>query len=378
MKKILIFGATIKLSLDKQNGIIKKVFAQSKVFETAFDVYTWGFSDHEILYVHNGEIHVVAEFNNKMERRSLYFKNITEFAITQRAVAFYFRYASTDIFLLRTLRALKKNGILSVIEIPTYPYVGEFKDSIKKRLIYFLDSMLRGFLRKYVSKIVIFVENPKLIYGIDCIYTMNGIDCASISISRSTPSEAISLIAVASMLPHHGFDRLIEGMHQYYESGTIKTVVDFLVVGDGPELGKYQSLCDKYMLAEHISFLGQKSGAELDELFHKANIAVGSLGLHRIGLTEGSTLKNREYAVRGLPIVYSMYDLFLKDSQFALQLPSDDSPVDIRKIIDFWNIVQITEDLHKIIRNKAVLKCDMSITMEPVVKYLCEKTIDLE
>ena len=37
-------------------------------------------------------------------------------------------------------------------------------------------------------------------------------------------------------------------------------------------------------------------------------LQVGSLGLHRIGLTEASTLKVREYWARGIPFLLSYED----------------------------------------------------------------------
>ena len=110
MKKTLIFAATIKLSLEKQTGIMKKVFAQARTFEAEFDVYTWGFGENEILYVHNGEVTVVDTFKNKAERRAKYFRSVKAFTIQKKASAFYFRYASTDFYLLNILKAFSKNN----------------------------------------------------------------------------------------------------------------------------------------------------------------------------------------------------------------------------------------------------------------------------
>ena len=137
---------------------------------------------------------------------------------------------------------------------------------------------------------------------------------------------------------------------------------------------KYKALCEKHDLGEYVIFHGQKTGADLDEVFQNSDIAVGSLGLHRIGLTEGSTLKNREYAVRGLPIVYATYELFLKDSEYALEVPADDTPVNVRDVIAFWNKVRCINDLHAFIRNDAVQKCDMRVTMKPILDYINSKT----
>ena len=370
MKKVLIFGATIKISLERQTGIMKKVLAQAKVFGSAFDVYTWGFGENEILYVHDGKVTIVDHFKNKLDRRTKYFTALTRFALEKQAQAFYFRYASADFYLLKALKRFQKNGILSVIEIPSYPYKGEFMHGIKKRMIYLLDSMLRSRLKKYVSRVVIFVENPKSIYGIPCINTMNGIDTSDSAAVHSAPGDTLNLIAVASMLPHHGFDRMIEGLDRYYSQQNDAQSIIFHVVGNGPELKGYQDLTGKCGLEKHIKFYGQKSGRELDEVFEKADIAVGSLGLHRIGLTESSTLKNREYAVRGLPIVYATYELFLKDSPYALELPANDTPVEMEEVLKFWNRMKTVDCLHEKIRSDAVSRCDMKVTMAPVVRYL--------
>lgn len=370
MKKTLVFGATIKLSLEQQNGIMKKVFAQTRVFESAFDVYTWGFGDNEILYIHSGEVTVVDHFQSKAERRIKYFNALTCFVLDKQADAFYFRYASCDFFLLNALRLFKKNDILSVIEIPTYPNKAEFQDSMKKRLIYLLDSMLRNRMKKYVSRIVLFVENPKELFGIPCINTRNGIDSSVLCAVHSTPTDTLNMIAVASMLPHHGLDRMIEGLNRYYSQNSDAQAIVFHVVGDGPKLKEYQDLVKLYGMDEHIKFYGQKTGNALDDLFENMDIAVGSLGFHRNGLTQASTLKNPEYAVRGLPIVYSTPEVFLKDAPYALELPADDSPVDMEEVLHFWSRMQTIDNIHEEIRKDAVTKCDMSITMAPVVKYM--------
>ena len=380
MKKVLVFAATIQLSLTKQTGIMKKVFAQASAFESFFDVYMWGFARNEIVYYHKGEIVSVTHFSSKVDRRIKYFKFLTDFTIKNKAFSFYFRYASTDFFLLNTLRKLKKNGIINLIEIPTYPYKGEYKETFKNRLIYLLDSLLRFRLKKYVSRVIIFSENPKIVYGIPTINTMNGVDASSIKpIAICTPHNCINLIAVASMLPHHGFDRLIEGLRVYYSNRYNDEIVSFHVVGDGPKLKEYKDLCKKYNIEQYVIFHGQKSGNDLDVVFEQSDIAVGSLGLHRIGINEGSTLKNREYAVRGLPIIYSTFDSFLKDSRFCVIFPPDDNPIDISRIVVFWKSIKETPNLHKIIRDEAIKKCDMKITMSPVMNYyksLLENTFE--
>ncbi len=368
MKK-LVFGATIKLSLDGKNGIMKKVFAEAKAFSSEYDVYIWGFTNNEVVYFHNDEKHIVGSFKNKAERRKLYFTELKNFAIAEKADVFYFRYATTDFFLLDMLKAFKKSGITNIVEIPTYPYNGEFKSNLKRRAIYALDVMLRGKLKKYTDRIVIFTGKYDSIFNIPTIPTMNGVDYDDITPVIREEHDDIKLIAVASMLPHHGFDRLLEGMKKYYDSEPIKKVTA-LIVGDGEELSKYQELVSNSKCSDHIQFAGNLFGDELNNAFYNADIAVGSLGLHRIGILNGSTLKNREYVARGLPIVYSTTDPLLEGKWFAYKLESNETSVKISDIVDFYNSIYSKENVTEKIREETKSICDMSVAMKPVLDYL--------
>ena len=70
-------------------------------------------------------------------------------------------------------------------------------------------------------------------------------------------------------------------------------------------------------------------------MFNQCQFAIGSLGRHRNGITVIKTLKNREYATRGIPFIYSEQDSDFDDKPYILKAPADESPIDIQKIIDF-------------------------------------------
>ncbi|MEG2480028.1 MAG: hypothetical protein RSA50_07120, partial [Mucinivorans sp.] len=53
-----------------------------------------------------------------------------------------------------------------------------------------------------------------------------------------------------------------------------------------------------------------------DDLFEQADIAIGSLARHRSGITTIKTLKNREYAARGIPFIYSEKYQMLEPTAF--------------------------------------------------------------
>ena len=78
-------------------------------------------------------------------------------------------------------------------------------------------------------------------------------------------------------------------------------------------------------------------GQELDELFEECDFAIGSLARHRSKITHIKTLKNREYAARGIPFIYSEIDEDFETMPYILKAPADESAVDINHIISFIN-----------------------------------------
>ena len=82
-------------------------------------------------------------------------------------------------------------------------------------------------------------------------------------------------------------------------------------------------------------FHGQLFGDELTRVFNQCQFAIGSLGRHRSGITVIKTLKNREYATRGIPFIYSEQDSDFDHQPYVLKASPDESPVDIQQIIDF-------------------------------------------
>ena len=89
-------------------------------------------------------------------------------------------------------------------------------------------------------------------------------------------------------------------------------------------------------LEPYIILHGKKHGDELDTIFDTCDFGIGSLGRHRVGIDKIKTLKNREYASRGIPFIYSETDSDFDSKPYVLKAPADESPIDIQKIIDFY------------------------------------------
>jgi hypothetical protein len=86
-----------------------------------------------------------------------------------------------------------------------------------------------------------------------------------------------------------------------------------------------------------VIFHGQLFGDELTTVFNQCQFAIGSLGRHRSGITVIKTLKNREYATRGIPFIYSETDCDFDNQSYVLKAPADESPINIQGILEFLN-----------------------------------------
>ena len=94
-------------------------------------------------------------------------------------------------------------------------------------------------------------------------------------------------------------------------------------------------MIEQYGLQDRVIFHGQLFGDALDQVFNQCCFAIGSLARHRSGITVIKTLKNREYATRGIPFIYSEQDSDFDHQPYVLKATSDESPIAIQEILNF-------------------------------------------
>ena len=249
-------------------------------------------------------------------------------------------------FLIRFFKKLNKLGVKSVTEIPTYPYDQEFAMfSRKQRYELKIDQFFRNRLAKEMSAIVTF-SDAETIFGQRTIRISNGVDFDSIPLHQymAPVDGSIHLIGVAEVHIWHAFDRLVAGIGEYYHKTKDPRIIFFHIVGGVHPNERYvankfhpglQAIIDKYGIQDNIIFHGQLFGEELDKVFNQCCFAIGSLGRHRSGITVIKTLKNREYATRGIPFIYSEQDSDFDEKPYVLKALPDESPVDLQQILDF-------------------------------------------
>lgn len=208
------------------------------------------------------------------------------------------------------------------------------------------------------------------IFGQRTIRISNGVDFDSTPLHQPLPvsCDSLSFIAVAEVHPWHAFERVIAGIGEYYKHGGTRDLVFHIVGGVHPNHMKnfFLPVIQKYGIQDRIVFHGQLFGDALTEVFNQCQFAIGSLGRHRSGITVIKTLKNREYATRGIPFIYSEQDSDFDHQPYVLKAPADESPIDIQQIIDFVDHFQMKpEEIRKTVEHLS-----WKIQMEEVVKQV--------
>ena len=255
-------------------------------------------------------------------------------------------------WLIHFFKKLRDAGVHAVTEIPTYPYDAEFVGfPFQTRMNLKVDQLFRHKLYAQMDAIVTF-SDAKEIFGQRTINISNGVDFDSIPLHQpsavSHQSSELHLIGVAEVHYWHGYDRMIAGIGEYYKNGGKKDVFFHVVGGvglsemyDSIHAPGFAELIEKYDIKEHVIFHGQLFGDELDAVFNQCQFAIGSLARHRSGITVIKTLKNREYATRGIPFIYSEQDSDFDEQPYVLKIPADESPVDMNKIWNFMDSFQM-------------------------------------
>ncbi len=341
MMKALFF---VFHGFNSSNGISKKIVAQVKALQDCgvdtcmchYDVEAdgnrvWKVNETVLTNLGNG---IIAKFKKRMDYRHIY-----RYIIENEIALLYIRSDhNANPFLVLLLKKLKRKGLKIIIEIPTYPYDQEY-DTCKRKCKVLVDQIFRKILFKQINSVVTF-SDAESIFGQRTIRISNGIDFSTIPLKQpnSKPFE-LHLIGVAEIHYWHGFDRLIAGLRKYYQSENRKWKVYFHLVGDffgERERSEIVLPIIRWGLSDCVIMYGKLFDEKLDEVFDKANLGIGSLARHRSQITHIKTLKNREYAARGIPFVYSEIDDDFENMPYVLKINPDEEAVDIDSLIEFY------------------------------------------
>lgn len=348
------------LNSDGYVGIKKKILAQCRVFEKAFGTVYYTIFCGLMMYLVKGDKIVDKEsaITPKM-CNEIIINWIEQYGIKR----IYIRYDGSDIWFLDYLEQLKNKSIKGVLEFPTIPYDGEGPGSIE-------DKYYREQLHNYIDCCTTY-SNYKTVFNIPCIPLVNGVDIREQKEKRYRKKDGtIALVAIASLAKWHGYERVIQGLHDYYVNGGDRNII-FNIVGEGPELPYYKKLTEQCQLTDHVIFSGKLFGEKLDDIYDHSDIAIGSLGFYKTGLKSGAPIKLREYCARGIPFVYGYNDIsFDENNYFAYQVSNDKTYIDMQGIIAFYESMYDGRNFIKDMRQYTLLNLTWDTIMQPVIDYL--------
>lgn len=354
------------------SGIMKKILGQIKAMRERYDV--------ELIV-------------RPVERRGKLSRLLTRFpffpATSRRwkyngefsdADFLYIRQVIHDRGFIRYLKQIKKGngGIKIIYEMPSYPDEGESRVTLGNFHVIWKDHFYRKQLRRYVDRIVTFYGQEQIL-GVKTIREINGFDYSSVAVAppAAMKRDRIDVIEVATLAFWHGYDRFIEGMKNYYHDGGQVNIVFHMVGSVPPEIARMVEQCG---LGEHVIFHGPLYGEALDAVYDQCDLALDVLGGHRKNYPVSSSLKSREYAAKGLPVITaSPIDYMDRDYPYQLILPYDDSPIDMADVIRFHDNIanrQRSVDVREAIRSYGARRTDYSVTLQPLFEYIEGKSTE--
>lgn len=372
-----IFISFVWMSNDSilYNGIHRKIYTQFKALSSK------DMNGKLVIPKYNNNEIVLYDFENKYEidRRKkyyilpntlLYLLMLINYLKNESKCFIYIRHGlNFDILYLYMLKMLKQNYNKIYIEIPTYPYDREFRFLSKSFPRLCLDKIFRHAISPFVDNIVTYSMDKK-IWGVKTICISNGIDFENIKLKLDLRNnkDSFDIIAVANMSFWHGYERAILGLKNYYElDKPFKNKIYIHLVGGGSDkyISKLKELVLDLQLNDYVKFYGYMSGDDLDKLFNISDFALGSLGRHRSGVYYLKSLKNREYAARGIRFIYSEIDLDFEGQPYVLKATADESPVDFEQIVNMkW---YDPEYIRNSVENKLSWKLQMNVVLDSLV-----------
>lgn len=359
------------------SGITKKILNQIKILEnTGYNVQLINISNQvdnkldKIKFILPG---IMSSYEKKMialNSQKINWENISFVYIRKMT------FCKGFIKMIKNIRK-KSPEMLIFLEVPTYPLNGEYRGV--KIILRALNFYYSKSLKKYIDYIITYSDDD-FIWGIKTIRISNAVDFNIIEKKQESKSKDIHMIAVAKFDFWHGYDRLLKGIRDYYENyygkqGNVK--VYLYLVGDGPKLDDYKKYIKSYSLEKYVKVEGEKYGAELDEIYNKCNIAIDALGRHRSKVFYNSSLKGKEYGAKGLPIVSGVKTELdgYQDYLYYMRVEADDSPVNIKNIIKFYNKVYSEKSEAEVIdsiRNKNKKYFEINSAFYPVIRIIKE------
>lgn len=332
-------------------GISKKIKKQIQTFgEMGFEVSYSAYSNDSIQIFRNDNLVIEKKYPrflpSKINRifRKFYLMRICCMYLKDSDIDVGFiRWSAIDKNFLNVINCMKKNTDNIIMDC--HGYFPEYNPSnLFGKYIKYTTNKNYKKLQGKVS--VILTETYcREVFGIQAIPMDTCIDVNDYSIHKyDGDKNIISMISVSSEKPYHGYDRLIQGLRDYYKLPNRDITIYLNLVGEMSQ--KLKKMVKSYELDEYVKFWGYQTGRDLDNIYNMCNIAVGPLAPHRTGGKMGTGMKTKEYFAKGIPYFYAGSELLVPSNYpYAFPISSDDTPVCMENVLKFYDSIRRDEQI---------------------------------
>lgn len=344
-------------------GIWKKIQAQYKVFKRQFGnaYYTLYRGQMMCLYMEDQLLEKELAITKK-ECNEAIGKWIEKYKISR----IYIRHYSTDRQDILFYERMNEMHVKVVVEFPS---LLDSLSMVDSKIVVTEDQHYRNLMYKYVKCCTTYHKVDSA-YGIPCITLVNGVDLGEQPLKKYRERDGrIILLAVATFSKWHGYERVIEGLHKYYQEGGKRNII-FNLAGKGGQLDYYEHLVNQYELQGHVNFCGELYGKKLDEIYDESDIAIGSLGFYKTNTMSGAPIKLREYCARGIPFIYGYDDIsFNSNMYYCRRVSNDATPLVMDEIADFYDFIYDGRNFMKDMRQYTITNLTWETILQPVINF---------
>lgn len=339
MKKIFFYSNIFKN--DQSIGITKKVLGQIKTLRNlGYEVYYTSYGE-DSLDIYDNEDNVCFstkyKFKNKLKRvyRRWDLINASENFLKQSKIQFEFGYIRFHFFdksYNNLLKTLKKQGAKVIVEAHSYPYI---RKSLNAKLpIYLIDYLYTNEAKKSID-LVAGICDHKNIWGLPTINIDNGIDLSMITAKKQFKmKEEINILTVSNETEFHAYNKIVNGLSDYYSSGGSRIIKLHLV---GKYMDSTKKLIKEKNLQDKVIFYGRLNGQKLDEVYENCEIGLGAFSFRK-NETTGSCLKTKEYFAKGMPFINGWKEpAFDDDYQYVKRFNTKDVQINFFEVVNFYD-----------------------------------------
>lgn len=358
-KKKIIYISNVNLEGPFLPGVIHKIRGQEKAFrENGFEISMLYPNDQGkiVLKKYDGEqfffsggreVDINAPFLKKLYQHykvshygSIDYSDCFQALLNEKFDAIYLRFYLPGTDLIRFLEKIKINqpGIVILLEYPTSNIRDLFSNGLVRKITYRMNENRISMLNK-LSDYIITLTTDKMLWGKPALFMPNGIELAEIEpVPVPAFTNQLVILGVASDINfYHGFDKVIKGLSLYTKTNSQVKILFRLISNPlSKNLAELRALAKDSGVEEFVCFESPKTRKELAEVYKQVHLGMGTLALHRVGLTDNYSLKHREYAAFGLPFIMSKGDFHFENSPFVLVEERNEEPLDIQRIVTFY------------------------------------------